>query len=201
MLALAFLAACSPAKTVAPVASPPVTADPPVACDAKIYVRGSQGPLPVYASPSHDAPVGALPVHEVEGARGGPIVHLSGAAADGWFRYDSIEAAEPSSTDPPPPPAGWVRSPHLAVDLAMSEVNPALMEPWHVRLRAEPSSDASVGRSYVQEAHEARVLACQGTWLKVEVTLDGAAPATGWLAEYDHCGNPFTTCARSRPEE
>jgi hypothetical protein len=208
MLLLALLLACNPLPPETPIPvdepTPPrakPTAPPSEACDVRVYVRALKGPIAVHASPTDDEPVGRLPKPTEEAASGGPILHISEATADGWLHYDGIEGYSTPAPTPRPPASGWVRSPHLAVDLAMSEVNPDLMKPWKVRLRAEPRADAPVVKTYLQQKHKARVLGCRGTWLKARVRVGSAAPATGWLAEYDHCGNPFTTCARSRPEE
>jgi len=171
-------------------------------CDIRAYVRLGGGDIAVYADPSESATkLGALPAYKPQGTSGGPIAHIIAAHADQWLYYDGIDDfGEPvDAAAAPGPIRGWVRNDKFAVDLAMSEVSPALQTPWKVRLRAQPSKDAALVRTYMQEAHDARVLSCRSDWIRVTVSLksSNALPKTGWLGPRAHCGHPFTTCGHS----
>lgn len=173
---------------------------PPTPCDVEVYVALEKGPIPVHDAPGA-VPRGALPAHRPEqGLSGGPILHITASAPGGWLHYDAIDAfGTPLPGASPAPASGWVRNTHLAVDLAMSEVSPALMKPWTLTLREEPTETSRVVATYLQEAARVSVQSCAGTWVRAEV--DTTEKRTGWLADHDHCGHPITTCGgKTRPE-
>ncbi|MEZ4321689.1 MAG: SH3 domain-containing protein [Myxococcota bacterium] len=187
-----------PAPEVPVAAAPTPDADPEGACDVRVYVGPGVGPTELF-----DAPAGTLrgTYAVLEPLRGGisagPILQITRSAGDGvWFEVGAVEDYTLDEGAPARGPAsGWVRRSGLEVDLTMSAVSPALMEPPPVHLREAPATDAPIVRTYLQEAHTAEVLDCTGGWLKVRVVLtDDGSSAEGWLAPGQHCGHPFTTC-------
>lgn len=160
------------------------------ACEVEAYLAWQAGPVKVRTAP------GRKKVAVVEATRldgdlpDGPRFGIQ-SIADGWAQVGPTERQ-------PDLPTGWMPVDGLRVDLVMSELSPALMPPWKVPLRESPADEAPVVRTFLQEAHTARVIGCQGTWIQAAVTA-GDTTTTGWLAENWWCANALSNCSIKGP--
>lgn len=199
LAALALLAIAAGAHAEAP--HPP---DGPTICDAGAWVNGAQtAPVPVHEAASADSPViGHLPIGD--DTRDYSVTFRITGTRDGWLHIDSISDTMNTDAGYPPRPLpardGWVRAGAAAfgIQSAYGHVMPSAAS---TRLL-----DLGQGNWLTELGRIEALLACEGEWMLLDVTLLRRRLPTGGLQEIaparhrawfrGHCPIQETSCDR-----
>lgn len=107
----------------------------------------------------------------------GSVVELSASFED-WILIRSVQGVSSGFQFEG---QGWVHGSLLAVAAVRPSGRP-------VPLYSKPDTKSPIVETIPKEV-EATLAGCKGSWLHVRI-----GKAKGWLAHYDYCGNPVTTC-------